>query len=521
MFRLDSTRWVALVSALLLLAAACGGDDTAEGESGDEEAQLEGGAVADDAAAAALTSTTVTDDGAAATATPTSMEEWEALWAEERAAIVERIRSEGYGINDENILIGPAGFEIDLNNCPADWSDTPGLDGSILIGHTTTQSGNLAAYGNIAAGMEVLFDQVNANGGIGGVPIEMVVKDDGYVATQTIELIDELMQSEDPFMITTLGSPNTLAVYDTINDNCIPHPFAQTGHPAWGDPENHPWTTGLAMSYTTEAVFWGQWIRANMADQLPVKVAALVNDNDFGKAYGIGFERWAEQNPDVVSEFVQIGHDPAAATVTNEMTTIAAEDPDVFISMTAGNPCLLAVQEAGNNGLTESADVLFAPQTCKDPQAFMVPAGDAADGWWIVGGGAKTTTDSQFADEPYIAFVNDELAGAGLDPTVGLYGTGFSQYGWPYIHALLIASELDGGLTRTNFMLALRSMEMTHPLYLPGIAFSMNGNEDAYYVEGTEFARYDATGQTWVQVGDVVDLNGESPNCAWTESGCA
>ena len=95
-----------------------------------------------------------------------------------------------------------------------------------------------------------------------------------------------------------------------------------TGHPAWGDPVEHPWTTGMQMSYSTEAVFWGNWIKQNLADDLPVKVAGLVNDNDFGKAYGIGFERWAEANPDVVSEFVQVGHDPAAATVTNEMTTM-------------------------------------------------------------------------------------------------------------------------------------------------------------------------------------------------------
>ena len=40
---------------------------------------------------------------------------------------------------------------------------------------------------------------------------------------------------------------------------------------------------------------------------------------------------------------------------------------------------------------------------------------------------------------------------------------------------LVIAGELDGGLTRANLMVAARSMEMTHPMYLDGIKFNLNG----------------------------------------------
>jgi branched-chain amino acid transport system substrate-binding protein len=524
-------RALALILALLLVASACGGDadddDAGATDAGDEGRS--GGNLDDEAVADALASTTTEPEGdaedeAAADAsdptTFTSMDDWEALWAEERAAIVDRINAEGYGVDEDNVLIGPGGLEVDLKQCPSDWSETGGIDDTILIGHTTVLSGNAAAYGNIAHGMEVYFDYVNENGGINGTPIELIFKDDGYVATQTIELVGEMLQADKPFMVTTLGSPNTLATYDTLNDACIPQPFVQTGHPAWGDPEEHPWTSGLQMSYSTEAVFWGEWIKANLADQLPVKVAALIVDNDFGKAYGVTFERWVEQNPDVVSEFFQVAHDIAAPTVTNEMTTITAADPDVFIAMTGGNACLLAIQEAGNNGLTESAEELFMPSVCKDTNAFMIPAGDAAQDWLIVGGGLKTTTDPQYIDEPYIAFLNEELAEAGLDISVGLYGTGFGLYAWPHVQALLVASELEGGLTRSNYLLAMRSLDMTHPITLDGIRFSVNGGEDAYYIEGTDFARFDVASQSWVQEGGVVDLNGQSENCTWTDAGC-
>ena len=518
------TKLLSLLFALALVASACGGgDDVAEGEDGEEtEAELAGGGIDDEAAEEALSSSTTEamEDEEEAMEEAASLDELEAQWAEARATVVETLSSGDYGVGDDNILRGPGDFEVDLNECPADWADDAGLDGSIKIGHTTAQSGNLAAYGNIANGMEVYFDYVNENGGIAGLDLELVVKDDGYVATQTIELVDELIQSEDPFVVTTLGSPNTLAVYDTLNENCIPQPFVMTGHPAWGDPVNHPFTTGLQMSYSTEAVFWGNWIKNNMADQLPVKVGGLVMDNDFGLAYQDSFQKWADQNPDVVAEFQPVPHDPAAPTITNEMTTLAAGDPDVFISMTAGNPCLLAVQEAANSGLTGGDTVLFAPSVCKDPNAYMIPAGEAAEGWLIVGGGIKATTDPQYADDPYIQFVNETLDAAGLDTSVGLYGTGFSQYGWAHVEALRIAADLEGGLTRTNLLLALRGMDVVHPLTLDGISFSANGVNDAYYIEGSEISIYDAANESWIQQGDAIDLNGSSPNCVWSDEGC-
>ncbi|MEM7338984.1 MAG: ABC transporter substrate-binding protein [Actinomycetota bacterium] len=522
------TKILSLLFALALVAAACGGSDDDEGAEGEEteaEGDLAGGGVDDDAVEEALDEEPADEEEEAMedeepAAAAGSIEELEAQWAEARATVVAAIQDGGYGVDENNVLNGPGGFTIDLNNCPADWSETEGVGDTIKIGHTTAQSGNLAAYGNIAAGMEAYFEYVNETGGIGGTPIELIVKDDAYVAAQTIELVDELIQSENPFYITTLGSPNTLATYDTLNESCIPQPFVMTGHPAWGDPDGHPFTTGLQMSYSTEAVFWGNWIKQNLADDLPVKVAGLVMDNDFGLAYEDSFEKWAEANPDVVSEFQAVPHDPAAPTVTNEMTTIAAGEPDVFISMTAGNPCLLAVQEAGNSGLTESASALFAPSVCKDPNAYMIPAGDAADGFLIVGGGVKATTDPQYADDPYVVWVNEQMESRGLDISVGLYGTGFAQYGWPHVEALRIASELDGGLNRTNLMLALRAMDLVHPLTLDGISFSVNGSEDGYYIEGSEFSQYDSANESWIQLGDAVDLNGSSPNCSWGEDGC-
>ncbi len=520
-------RALALLLALGLVAAACGSSDS-DGASSDGDTTSDSGSnagevdkdKATDAVKEAASSTTTADDMAVAT----TMEELEAQWAESRQAEIDMltagIESGEYGVGDDNILRGPSDFQIDLNNCPSDWTETQGIADTIKVGHPGPQSGNLAAYGNMGIGWETYFNYVNENGGIGGIPLELLRRDDQYVATVTIELVDELLQSEKPFVFHTLGTPSTLAVYDTLNDNCVPQMLVATGHPAWGDPVNHPWTTGSQMGYLTESILWGAWIKENMADQLPVKVVGLVMDNDFGKAYQQGMEKFTSENPDVISEFVPIAFDPTAPTITNEMTTAAAASPDVAIGMMAGNPCLQMVEEAGRNGMKDAGTVLFISSTCKDPNSFMIPAGDAADGWHIAGGGQKIGSDPQYADDVYVSFVNGLLDSAGLDKSIGLYFTGFF-YAWPFVETMRIANELPGGLTRTNVMLAIRSLDAHHPGLIDGISFQMDGNKDAYFVEGSDFSVFDAAGATWKQQGGIVDLNGSSPNCTWGDTGCS
>jgi hypothetical protein len=50
----------------------------------------------------------------------------------------------------------------------------------------------------------------------------------------------------------------------------------------------------------------------------------------------------------------------------------------------------------------------------------------------------------------------------------------------------------------------------------------MNGLEDAYFIEGSEIAQYDAATKSYTITGDVVDNNGNSGLCQWIDGeGCA
>ena len=554
-------RLLALLFAFSLVAAACGGGDdvaeteteTAEDAADGEDMAVEDMADGEDTAAdepeeeaGGLSQDVIEqasdEEDAADGEDMTEAEEMmefdrstiEGIFEEatfRRAKVVERItahiESGEWGVGDDNILRGPEGFTIDLNECPEDWSNTEGItDSEIRLGQTGPQSGTLALYGNARLGWQTYLDHVNSVGGIADRNVVMKSYDDAYVAAQTIEFVDELIENDNVFAIHTLGSPNTLAVYDTLNAECIPQPFVWTGHPAWGDPEVHPWTTGSILSYSTEAVLWGNWIKENV-DNLPVVVAGLVMDNDFGLAYELGFEEYAHNNPDVVSEFVPVRHDPAAPTITNEVTTIAASDPDVYISMTAGNACLLAIQEVAASGLKEELSAAFTPSVCKAPASWISPAGDDGDGWLIVGGGVKDTTDpALIGSDAFIDFIIESLEANDLDPTISMFGNGY-MLGYPYVEALRIAAELPAsannpaGLNRANFILAVRAIDIHHPIFLDGITFAMNGNADAFPIEGTDFSQYDSSSHSWI-VSNVIDVNGASGNCVWDKDngGC-
>ena len=156
--------------------------------------------------------------------------------------------------------------------------------------------------------MRGVFDYYNAKGGFKDAngktrKINFLVKDDGYDPARTIPMVDEYLDSDKVFTVWTSGSPSTLKTYDKINQRCVAHPMAVTGHPAWGDPVNHPWTTGApALVYSTESILWATFL-AQHASEIPagqkIKVAALVLNNDFGKIYDASFKAAVAQSPEL------------------------------------------------------------------------------------------------------------------------------------------------------------------------------------------------------------------------------
>ena len=144
--------------------------------------------------------------------------------------------------------------------------------------------------------------------------------------------------------------------------------------------------------------------------------------------------------------------------------------------------------------------------------------GSASDGWWIVGGGAVDFNSPGEDNNPYVQWGRQLLTSKGIDyKTSGSYGSGFG-FAFPMVQALQMAGELNGGLSRSNFLTVLRAFEMTSPMTLPGIKVNTSGNADAYFVEGSDISKYDSAKQQWIQQGDVIDVSGKSKPCAFDQA---
>jgi branched-chain amino acid transport system substrate-binding protein len=519
-----SSRIGSLVVVVGVVAAACGGDGSGSATGATVDQGIQEGVQG------ALSETATT--GTSTPEQPQSIEAWEARWAEERAAVVARIEENGWGVSpDGATLTGPEGFTIDLAACAAGWSDTEGLtDTTIRIGQTLPLSGPAADYGYEAKGIGALLQHHGEAGAFTDSSgktrtVEYIIKDDAYDTARTIPLVDELIDSHKVFNLLTLGSPPTLKTYDKLNQRCIPQVPGMPGHPALGDPVGHPWTTTSLMAYNTEAVLWGGFIEQRLDEfgDGPVKVASLYITNDFGSAYDSAFRAYlADSGLADRVEYVSQSVEASAPTIKDAMTTLAAEEPDVFLAMTTGTACTQAVTEAAENGMKDAVPYKFMSSVCKGSGFIgrdkVGGDGSATEGWWVVGGGVKDLQSPAYDSDAYIAWAREMLAGQGIDHRAsGSIGLGL-LHGWIMAQALQIAGELEGGLTRSNLILAARTMDMSHPMLLPGVRLNMDGNADAYFIEGSEFGRYDAATQNWIPQGAIIDLSGRSANCRWDQA---
>ncbi|MPY91950.1 MAG: ABC transporter substrate-binding protein [Acidimicrobiia bacterium] len=502
-----------------LVAAACGGDDGGGGTAASVDDGVREGVESQIGGSTATT-------GGEAKPHPTTMEGWEALWAEERAAMVAHITENGWGKSaDGTTLTGPEGYTVDLSACPAEWSDTEGVtDTGIKLGWPSVLSGPQGDFAGWPLGGTAMLEHYSAEGYFTDAEgqtrnVTVEIRDDGYDTAKTIPLIDELIDSERVFGTATGISPGGLNTYDKLNARCIPQ-FIHTGHPAWGDPVNHPWTTNMILSYSTEAVIWGAFIEQNIDEWGgQAKVAGLVMSNDFGKAYNDSLRAYIEESPRAADiEYVTESIEPSAPTIKDQMTTLAAQQPDVFIAMTTGTSCTQAITEAAENGMKEEAKALFQPSVCKSSSFIgkdkVGGDGSLADGWWIVGGGLKDFNAEAFDDDAWVVWAREVLTGAGYDYRTSANYTQGVALGWQLAQALKVAGELPGGVTRSNFNVALRTMDMTNPALVEGVKFNMNGNADAYIIEGADLSQWSSADQRW-EVQTIVELSGESDNCAW------
>src|SRR5437764_2778837 len=143
-------------------------------------------------------------------------------------------------------------------------SSAPGVTStSITFGTHQPLTGPAApGYSEIAPASQAFFNYVNAHGGVFGRKIHLVIKDDGYNPTNTVNVTHQLVLQSKVFGIFEgLGTPTHTKVVGFLNASKVPDIFVATGCPCWDDGSKQPYTFGWQTQYTIEGKILGQYIK--------------------------------------------------------------------------------------------------------------------------------------------------------------------------------------------------------------------------------------------------------------------
>ena len=382
-------------------------------------------------------------------------------------------------------------------------ADAP-IEGTIKIGGVMPLTGETMAdeaFSPVVKGWEAYFDYANENGLLGDLTIDYKIEDDQYNKDLTPNAVSTLIDAGTQVFSGILGSPNNLAVRDTLNEECIPQLGNLTGLPAWGDDVvDYPWTTGQLVDYRTESRVYMQSIKEAFPDG--AKVALFYVNSDFGKSFAETVKAEGADFGITVVEEQTI--DPTdTAPPASQLTSIAAAKPDALISVPLGTGCIgylttLAEKEAQD---PTWKPLNYVTNTCATA-LILTLAGAGADGM-LTSNNLVDVLDPANADNEN---VKTYLAYAEKKGFLDVASTASAGWNTAETTVAIIkqAMESPEGLTRASIINAARNFTFTPSLGREGVVFKMNGTADSFLSQSLQVLRYNATSTLFEAVGDVI-----------------
>jgi ABC-type branched-subunit amino acid transport system substrate-binding protein len=200
---------------------------------------------------------------------------------------------------------------------------------SITFGTHQPLTGPAApGYSEIAPASQAFFDYVNAHGGVFGRKIHLLIKDDAYNPTITVNVVHQLVLQDNVFGIFEgLGTPTHTKVVKFLNDSKVPDLFVASGCPCWDNGATQPETFGWQPNYTIEGKILGQYLKQHFAS---AKIGVLYQDDDFGKGGLAGIEDEVAAGNIVAKEPYESG----TTSLASQVTAIKAAKATVMVDFT-------------------------------------------------------------------------------------------------------------------------------------------------------------------------------------------
>jgi len=344
-----------------------------------------------------------------------------------------------------------------LSIVPAQANSTGVTATSIKLGVSTPLTGSAGlVYGKVPGAMRAYFDYINANGGVNGRKISLVIRDDKYLPTLAATQTTNLILKDKVFaLVGALGTATHSKAYTAaaLAKNNVPDLFINTGFSGFANKTKYPTTFMVLPTYNMEAKVMAKVIKDNFPGQATFMIA---QDDEFGA--------------DGVAGFTTAGHKFTATPTLypqGTMTAARAEGALTALGAVPGKPVLVLF---GTTDVT--ATLLKAAEKLELTKKFTFLAGSVgADANTLLALGVKPATIDGVISASFLPDAKDLTD--------------------PYVKQFIdINTRYNKGITFDNYVLAgMNSAMLTvQALRAAGRNLTRAGLMSAIEAKGSKFA---------------------------------
>lgn len=344
-----------------------------------------------------------------------------------------------------------------LSIVPAQANSTGVTATSIKLGVSTPLTGSAGlVYGKVPGAMRAYFDYINANGGVNGRKISLVIRDDKYLPTLAATQTTNLILKDKVFaLVGALGTATHSKAYTAaaLAKNNVPDLFINTGFSGFANKTKYPTTFMVLPTYNMEAKVMAKVIKDNFPGQATFMIA---QDDEFGA--------------DGVAGFTTAGHKFTATPTLypqGTMTAARAEGALTALGAVPGKPVLVLF---GTTDVT--ATLLKAAEKLELTKKFTFLAGSVgADANTLLALGVKPATIDGVISASFLPDAKDLTD--------------------PYVKQFIdINTRYNKGVTFDNYVLAgMNSAMLTvQALRAAGKNLTRAGLMSAIEAKGSKFA---------------------------------
>ncbi len=306
----------------------------------------------------------------------------------------------------------------------------------------------------IVAGMNVYWADVNANGGVNGLQVELVVRDTVYVVDTHVQFYEELKDQVVAFGHST-GSPHTVAIIPQLaEDGILAIPL--TWYSGWADPAINANVVGHGIPYCIEAMNAIEYLAGVVTDNgvtaPKLAIASIPGD------YGLDSAAGAALAADALG--LEVVYDGTGLMIPSDESTLAAVADGIASS---GADLVFMTATPGSWSAT------YGLTLQKGFEAKWTGAGPSWNPAFVAEGSAiRDAMVRDFygsfyiapwaADTPGVANLKALMAQYAPDaPPTDYYGEGFVEA--QILHEALLKAYDNGDMTQAGVLAAAKSLE--------------------------------------------------------------